>query len=340
MKMLCDNDPQVLEIFSLFYDVEPICFEIINTSRSDADFREVIIARDNSGRRYVIKIADNDFTFPEKIDMWRRTAAEYSKLGYFCPKISYDKSKKFPTVTYKGRNCVAYAEEYSQYRSADSFELSKNEIEKYEKEKWIMTSKIASKYFDYTEFPSGYCLFETFCPSDETDEVLENAIEWHRYAKFLPGKFQEQICRIWSLWNENRTGLEPLYRQLPTSVFQGDLNSTNILLNENREFIGVYDMNLCGRDIFINYLMRENYDADFEKELDMIFSVLKTASYYYRFSDTEKQIALMLYRCIKPLWYTRTERLKSLRDDTAAIHCFLNETEHFLTKAIDFTFYM
>lgn len=340
MKKISSENNQITDIFKLFYDVQPSSFETINTSHGDCDFREVILVKDECGKNYVIKLADNDFTFPDKISMWQRTAEEYCKSGYFCPKIFCDKTGNFPIISYKGRNCVAYAEEYSSYRSADSFKLSEDEIREYEKCKWIMTAKIASKYFDYTSYPSGYCMFEKFCPSDESDEVLGNASEWYRCAKSLPSKFQEQIDRIWFLWNQNRQALEPLYKQLPTSVFQADLNPTNILLDNHGKFVGVYDMNLCGKDVFINYLMRENYNVDFEKEFDMIFNVLKTASLYYRFSDMEKQTILMLYRCIKPLWYSRVQRLKSLENNTREIHDFLNETEMYLTKPIDFTKYM
>ncbi len=340
MEELRESREKIAEIFSLFYDSELDTFEIINTSRSDSDFREVVLIRDKSGKHYVIKLADNDFTFPEKIEMWEQTAGEYNKLGYFCPEIRCDKSGKFPIVAYKDRSCVVYAEEYSPYRSADTFKLGRAEIEEYEKQKWIMTAKIASKYLDYTEYPSGYCLFEEFCPSDATDEVLENALEWYRYAKSLPEELQTQIDRIWRLWNDNRRALEPVYKQLPTSVFQADLNDTNILLNENGEFVGIYDMNLCGRDVFLNYLMRENFDEDFEVELDMIFKALKIASHYYHFSDKENQLALMLYRCIKPLWYTRVEKLKALKDDLGAIQAFLDETEQYMTKEINFAEYI
>lgn len=86
--------------------------------------------------------------------------------------------------------------------------------------------------------------------------------------------------------------------------------------------------------------MRENYNVDFEKEIDMIFKALKTVSFHYRFSDMEKQTILMLYRCMKPLWYNRVQRLKSLENNTREIHDFLNKTEMYLTKPIDFTKYM
>ena len=47
-------------------------------------------------------------------------------------------------------------------------------------------------------------MFETFCPSDKMDEVLENALNWKEVADTLPGEFREQVGRIWQLWTENR----------------------------------------------------------------------------------------------------------------------------------------
>ena len=330
---------ELFDIFGLFYDVKPISFDIITTSRSDTDFRETVIAEFETGEKSVIKLADNDFTFPEKIEMWRRTSEEYRKAGYYCPKIIPDKTGNYPAVRYKGHSCTAYAEEFSPYRPAEcrsdnaSEEMSAAE---YEKETWIMTAKIASKYFSYTDYPSAYCLFETFCPSDKTDEVLENALKWKEYAQTMPEEFHTQTERIWRLWTENRKTLEPIYKKLPTSVFQADLNSTNILLNESGKFVGVYDFNLCGRDVFLNYLFRETFHYDYKKELDAIFRRLKIVSECYHFSENEKQAALMLYRCIKPLWYDKLERLTELRNNTAAVGAYLNETERSLIENIDF----
>ena len=222
-------------IFRLFYDGEPISFETINTSLDASDFREVIIVKATPDEKYIIKLADNDFTFPDKIDMWKRTVEEYRQLGYYCPTIIPDKTGHFPSVHYKGHNCVAYAEEYAPYlpveqRDPNASDKRNVSISEYKEDTWVMTAKIAAKYLDYTNYPSGYCLFETFCPSDETDEVLENALSWKEYAETLPDEFREQVQRIWLLWTENRKTLEPIYKTLPTSVFQADLNPSNILL--------------------------------------------------------------------------------------------------------------
>ncbi|MDE7429348.1 MAG: aminoglycoside phosphotransferase family protein [Lachnospiraceae bacterium] len=285
-------------IFQLFYDSKPISFETINTSLGDSDFREVVIAKTASDETYIIKLADNDFTFPDKINMWRRTVKEYRRLGYYCPAIIPDKTGNFPSVQYKGHNCVAYAEEYAPYipveqRNSDTSDHSNVSTSEYEEEVWIMTARIAAKYFDYTSYPSAYCLFETFCPSDKTDEVLEDALSWKEYAETLPDEFSEQVQRIWMLWTENRKALEPIYKTLPTSVFQADLNPSNILIDETGKFVGVYDFNLCGKDVFLNYLFREIFDSDFKQELDRIIKTLQIVSKYYHFSETEKNSALM-----------------------------------------------
>ena len=332
-------DEEIVKIFGLFFDDTPKDVRLIDTSHGEEDFRAAFIVETDAGHKYVLKLADNDFTFPEKIAVWKRTVEEYQKLGYYCPTIFADRTGGFPYVSCRGHRCVAYAEEFAPYRSAAD-RLSGEECdeealyETYKRDIWRMTARVAAQYYDYTDYPSAYCLFDTFCPSDKTDEVLENALAWKAYADTLPEEFREQTERIWKLWTENRAALEPIYRTLPTSVFQADLNPTNILLDENGRFVGVYDFNLCGRDVFLNYLMREN------NGVSGICEALKIASEYYRFSDFEKDTALTLYRCLKPLWYTSVKELKKAGNNTDAIKTCLNEAEHALTSPIDFSEYM
>lgn len=332
---------EITKIFSLFFDEPPIEVRTIETSRDEDDFRTAVVVNTEAGNKYVLKLAENDFTFPEKIDVWRRTAEAYREFGYYCPKIFADKTGRFPVVDFCGHKCAAYVEEFAPFRPAADRLSEENgdsvPYARYQQDVWKMTARIAAQYFDYTEYPSAYCLFETFCPSDKTDEVLDNALAWKEYADTLPAVFREQTERIWRIWTENRAALEPVYKTLPTSVFQADLNPTNILLDDAGRFVGVYDFNLCGRDVFLNYLMRENYEGDFHREIDMIRSALRIASAYYRFSEAEKGAALMLYRCLKPLWFTKLESLKELGTDQKAIGEFLDETEYYLTAEIDFT---
>ncbi len=322
-------------VFSRFFDDIPTWVQKIDTSRGDTDFRATFIVETDRGNKYVLKFADNDFTFPEKNGIWHRTVEEYRNLGYFCPRIYRDKSGSFPAVDYCGHRCVVYAEEFAPFRPVEdrfSEDFGRNSAlyESYMRDIWRMTSRIAALHLDYTEYPSAYCLFETFCPSDKTDEVLENALAWKEYADTLPDEFREQVERIWRLWTGNRAELEKVYNQLPASVFQADLNASNILLDDEGKFVGVYDFNLCGRDVFLNYLMREN------SGVSGICAALKIAADYYRFSDAEKDTAMMLYRCLKPLWYTTVKALREAGNDSAAIRKSLDETEYALTFPINF----
>jgi hypothetical protein len=330
---------EIEKLFALFFDDTPIAVQRIDTSRGDADFRATFLVETASGGKYVLKLADNDFTFPGKIAVWQRTVEEYRKLGYYCPRIFCDRAGRFPWVEFEGHRCAAYAEEFAPFhpledRFSEDFGQNEALYETYRRDIWRMTARIAAQYFDYTDYPSAYCLFETFCPSDQTDEVLENALNWKACADALPPVYREQTERIWRLWTENRSALEPIYPKLPGSVFQADLNASNILLDEEGGFVGVYDFNLCGREVFLNYLMRES------SGVSGICEALQIASEAYRFSELEKNTALPLYRCLKPLWYTRVEELKEAGSDPAAIRACLDEAEHALTAPIDFAAYM
>ena len=330
--------PGIAEVFSRFFDGAPASADIIDTTRGDGDFRVTFIVTTEAGERYVLKFASNDFTFPERIRAWQRTAEEYRALGYYCPQIFCDKSGGFPTVEYKGNTCVVYAEEFSKYkpltdRAEEDGEEPSLDTGEYFEDIWSMTAKIAAKRFDYTEYPSAYCLFTTFCPSDERDEVLDNALEWKRTADALPEEFSGRVQRIWRLWNENREKLSEVYSGLPTSVFQADLNATNLLIDDSGAFMGVYDFNLCGRDVFLNYLMRENSS-------DTIPRALTIACRHYAFSEEEKAAAPLLFRCLKPLWYTRVEDLKEAGDDPEKIRACLDKAEEMLAGGLDLASYM
>lgn len=334
-------DKELTIIFALFSEEKPVSFEVISTGRSETDFREAVIVTAESGSKLVLKLSDNDFTFPDKIKMWQRTVLEYRALGCYCPLICTDKNGGFPRVQYKGHCCVAYAEEFALYPAAEKRETDfadYSDDRSYMREAWLLTARAAAKHFDYTGYPSGYCLFETFCPSDKTDEVLENALEWKTLSDALPERSRSQAERIWRLWQENRIALEPIYKRLPSSVFQADLNSTNILIDGDRNFKGLMDFNLCGREVFLNYIIRETNDEDPAAELNKLRYTLALVSEEYEFSVLEKNTVLMLYRCLKPLW--RPYKLKEAEGDEAKISALLNETEHYLTADIDLASYM
>ncbi|MDE7213376.1 MAG: hypothetical protein K2N42_02225, partial [Anaeroplasmataceae bacterium] len=54
----------------------------------------------------------------------------------------------------------------------------------------------------------------------------------------------------------NREAIKKVYKKLPRCVIQGDLNWSNILVNENH-FIGLIDFNMSGTEVNINHFCAE-----------------------------------------------------------------------------------
>ena len=357
---------ELLEILALFIEEKPADVQLIETSRGETDFREAAVCRWDKGvlppelgDRIVLKLADNSFTNPERIEMWERLSEEYRKRGWYCPRFLRARDGQYPRVEYKGRLCAVYGEEFARYPAAESFaaeDISPEGRYVYLDDLLRMNGEIASAHLAFTDLPSAWCLFTVFDTADAEDEVMENARKWMACAEKLPEAFQGQVRRIRDRWLENRRYLEGEYSRLPTSVFQADLNSTNVLVDEDRRFAGIMDFNLAGRETFLNYLFREvpfifgRHDGVPAAEngqprsvtreiLRAIVYALHVVKERYVFSEAEKELALPLFRCLFPLWFTSVEQLQAAKD-AGEIQAALDDAELAQTMEIDFRGYM
>ncbi|WP_026508257.1 hypothetical protein [Butyrivibrio sp. MC2013] len=345
------------DIVRLFSEKTPDNIDIKNTSHGDDDFRETLLV-DFGEEKIAIKLAANGFTDEKHLVLWERIAKEYRDLGYYCPQYIRSLDGTFPTIVYKDRDCVVWGEEFSKYKSAEelintTFSDSKLLTDgwySFLEEAMIMDAKVAACNFDYTDLPSAYCMFETFDPGDKCDETTEDAEKWLNLAKKLPEKYKNRVERIWNNWLIAREELEKIYHKLPTSVFQADINYTNVLLDDDGHFKGVYDFNICGRDVFINYLLRQapyvstddtysniGEDDNFLKRVVHALDIVKKV---YSFSDLEKKAAALLYKCIRPLWWRASIELEEAGTDDAKICRHLEAVEFEQIREIDFSEHM
>lgn len=343
----------VNDIVRLFTKSIPKRIEMKNTSHGDDDFREALLV-DLGNKKIMVKLSSNGFTDEKHLALWERIAKEYRDLGYYCPQFIRALDGTFPTVLYKGRSCMVWGEEFSKYRSAEELINDKFSDTKLVKDGWysfledamIMDAKVASRHFDYTDLPSAYCMFEVFDPADECDETTEDAKKWLAIAKTLPEKYLDRVEQIWNNWLEARRELEKIYHKLPASVFQADINDTNVLLDEDGHFKGVYDFNIGGREVYINYIVRqapyvstaETYERLEEDDtfLKRVLHALDIAKKVYAFSDLEKKAAPLLYKCIRPLWWHASVELKEAGTDNTKIQKHLDAIVHEQTRDIDF----
>ncbi len=345
------------DVVRLFSEKTPVTIDIKNTSRGENDFRETLLV-DLGGEMMAIKLSANGFTDEKHLALWERIAGEYRDLGYYCPRFIRALDGTFPKVVYKDRNCMVWGEEFSKYRSAEELIKEKFPDTGLVEDGWysfledamIMDARVAACHFDYTELPSAYCMFETFDPCDKSDETTQDAEKWLTLAKTLPDNHKSQVERIWNNWLKARRELEKIYHKLPASVFQADLNETNVLLDEDGTFKGVYDFNIGGREVFINYLVRQapyvstddaygGIDAD-DNFLKRVLHALDIVKKIYSFSDLEKEAAPLLYKCIRPLWWHASVELKEAGTDDAKIRRHLDAIEYEQTRNIDFSGHM
>lgn len=56
-------DADIIALFHRFFDSDPTSSRIIDTSRGESDFRKTVIITVSDGRKYVLKLAANDFYF-------------------------------------------------------------------------------------------------------------------------------------------------------------------------------------------------------------------------------------------------------------------------------------
>ena len=154
------------------------------------------------------------------------------------------------------------------------------------------------------------------------------------------------------LYYQRQEELLTVYPLLPTSCFQADLNDSNILLDENNQFVGLIDFNLCGKEPILNYAIREAlwnvadnrlfgekdrrlyfYDEELDKLRIKLF--LENIGYIqesYEFSEFEKEVFPVLFRYMNSFWWFHLDEIALIKNDEPKIEKLLDWLEHQMTR--------
>ena len=334
---------------TFYYDIEIADVEIKDSSHGESDFRKAYIVNDGVSK-IVIKYFSNSFSNSKRIMGWFRLMEEYRKIGLYCPSII---PNRYGELLYKhtvdGRDYYIYAEEFSVFKAAAQLDVEKKI---YMPDVLRTLGTIASKKLDILDFPSAYCLLESFAGEEFTDEETECALLFVDYIKKNLPQYLPRAEKLLDLFYKNQEECKKIYGTLPTSCFQADLNSSNILLDNNLKFVGLFDFNLCGKEKIINYAMREalwatyqeclvdkdnNYIFYFDKKLDDIrmTSFLENMSYIqetYTFSDEEKKAFPILLRYINTFWWYSLSDLEFFSKDNSKVEKILDWFEFQMTR--------
>ena len=292
----------------------------INSSRDENDKRYTFLIKFDDGQELAIKICRNNFTTPERVSGWKKTCKHYLDTGIYCPQIiSSLNGNDSENIVINGEDFVVFAEEIKKYRASDEFEANpENNNKNYDlKEKLLETiGLIASNKQELVPWASPYCVFIKFSEDDISDENYENAKAFYDIIRENYPQYNEYADKIWDKYIDNRTKFEPVYHKLPKAVIQGDLNPSNILLNDDGEFAGLIDFNLSGTESILCYIilpiegclynlqcedLEYLTDKDFLKKCDKyLYDNLNKLKKYYNFSEYEKENFNLCYNTIIP----------------------------------------
>lgn len=334
---------------TLYFDTEVADVEVKDSSHGDRDFRKAYVVN-NGTCKIVIKHFSNSFSDQKRIMGWFRLMDEYRKIGLYCPSVIPNRyGELLHTHTVDGRDYYIYAEEFAPFQTAEQFGIEKRQ---YMPDVLRALGTIASKRLDFLDFPSAYCLLEPFSDEDTTDEETECALLFIDYIKKNLPQHLRRAEKLLDLFYKNQEECRKVYAALPTSCFQSDLNSSNILLDDNLKFVGLFDFNLCGKEKILNYAMREalwatyqsclvdqdnNYIFYFDKKLDDIRmkSFLENMSYIqetYMFSDVERKAFPVLLRYINTFWWYSLSDLEFFSKDDHKVEKILDWFEFQMTR--------
>lgn len=282
---------EIQEIMSHFGLSVQSVTNFYDTSRKDGDKRFNYIL-DN---KYVLKINSIGAMWETRLQEIHRLISRYRSIGVYCPDLLTTMDGTLSHVWYRDeKEYTCFVEEYAVYPVLGW------ETEHDHKEVIEHLGVLASKYtgVDLSETKSMWSIIDLAPLDVDIDEKQENA---NALTEALHKNGYDDLATQVEHFNAMlREKIMVVFADLPRCVYQGDLNSENVL-HKDSHFVGLIDFNMSGTEVNINVFLNEtnwfpeeaefdslsveeiiaNQDAEQEAEIAVIFR-------HYALSDIEK----------------------------------------------------
>lgn len=317
------------QIISLFHKDNPESYTLKSIRLEDDDSRWVLFLTVRK-QKYVIKIASNEFTTPERVGGWNHIIEEYRKLGYYSPRILKSlHGNEAEEISFNGMSCIVWEEEYARYclRETLSQDVYTGSDGKYifHDEVLEFIGKIGQKHFSSFPYPSGWARFIPYTRESSADEVTECVETLDGLIRSRAPRFQNRWEKILQLFEENKKKLQAIYNSLPKSVFQGDFAGDNLILDDSGHLKGVIDYNLAGEEVVLNmflstilfaytyrrkpssnpFLLPELNAETQDSILEIVLDSLRYLREFYTFTEQEAEAAPLLFKYISAIEYSQ-----------------------------------
>lgn len=237
---------EILEILKKYNIHSFSTFKELETTNKE-DYRLNIFI-DN---RYVVRINGNSMS-EERLNSISRLCERYRNIGILTPKLYRCLEGTYLT---KHNAYICYLSDYLDYKTEEELE---NECNHAQIKKEILRSigKLSRLYtnVDLSLINSMWSIIDLAPLDVEIDEKQENL---NTFVSALEDYGEIDIATKLILFNQtNREAIKKVYKNLPRCVIQGDLNWSNILVEENH-FKGLIDFNMSGTEVNINHFCAE-----------------------------------------------------------------------------------
>ncbi|MDE6656597.1 MAG: phosphotransferase [Anaeroplasmataceae bacterium] len=237
---------EILEILKL-YNIHSLSrYKELETTNGD-DYRLNIFI-DN---HYVLRINGSSMT-EERLSSISRVCERYRKIGVLTPRIFLSLEGTYLT---KYNSYVCYLSDYLDYKTEEELENECNHAQ-IKKEVLKSIGKLSRQYsnVDLSNINSMWSIIDLAPLDIDIDEKQENL---NTLISTLEDCGEIDIANKLTLFNQtNREAIQKVYKKLPRCVIQGDLNWSNILVEDNH-FKGLIDFNMSGTEVNINHFCAE-----------------------------------------------------------------------------------
>lgn len=254
--------------------------DLIDTSFNDKDQRYNY----EINERYFLKINNS----PEKTEGFLEDIMtlvdRYKSIGVYSPCLYKTSQGRYGYTIEVGPNkFTCHLEEKAPFRLCPSQE----EVDyAFKTDMLAHVGKLASRYTNHnlSKQKSMWALGDFTKDHEGVDEKQEN---FDDLILTLSKHGEDEL--VSKLTRENtalRRNINSAVDKLPKCVYQGDLNASNIVIDDHHRFRGVIDFNLFGTEVNINCFLNEAMYF-FEKE---DFEVLSADEIYHKMMDTQNKL--------------------------------------------------
>ncbi len=234
-----------------------------DTSKNDEDIRVQYLVND----AYVMKLNTAKIFSEPFLKNISRLAERYRAIGVWAPKLYRTVEGNFITeAVIRGQKYYVYIEEYAPYKTAENIE----EQDVLKQQLIAHIGLFAAKYsgVELMDVPSMWTIIDLHPLDEKVDEKQSNL---NKLIKTLKENGYTEEAELLEKKNAKlRAELQKRYKKLPRCVYQGDLNFSNVLIDENDCFKGLIDFNLAGTEVNINNFLNETaYYLDEQDFIDL-----------------------------------------------------------------------